>query len=302
MSIYLGIGRREDDMNYVTRGGVEFKGQVHFNDKGKPYYLEETHCKRCGGEGGSSRWAFTGWTCYECGGTGGHGFREVSLYTPEQVAKMEAARAKREAKKRAELEANRKAVLEAHGSLLARAEPFVDCGTEEDWQEKQQTYSPFIADIYRNAFRYGSLSDKQVEALERAVSQKEAYLAKINAPKGESPVGKCQVSGVIVSTRCQESVYGMQCKMLVRLGNNSTVWGTVPEALFGNGVTMDNLKGVEVQFWATFVRAEGETSFSFYKRPTKVERLSPAVVVEEPVQVERNSADEALDGFFSMVS
>ncbi|AYK20477.1 hypothetical protein C0073_022335 (plasmid) [Aeromonas veronii] len=27
-------------------------------------------CGRCGGRGGSEAWSHTGWTCYQCGGTG----------------------------------------------------------------------------------------------------------------------------------------------------------------------------------------------------------------------------------------
>ena len=31
---------------------------------GTKYYANYT-CPRCGGAGGSDKWAFTGWTCYE---------------------------------------------------------------------------------------------------------------------------------------------------------------------------------------------------------------------------------------------
>ena len=57
----------------------------------KIYY--DWNCPRCGGAGGADMWAYTGYTCYECGGTG---LRVKPLivkeYTDEYAAKLEARR------------------------------------------------------------------------------------------------------------------------------------------------------------------------------------------------------------------
>lgn len=77
---------------------------VRIDHNGTKYYRGTQPCPRCGGKGGSEAWKFTGWTCYECGGSG---VVEVEWkeYTPEHEAKLAKARAKRQAKRMAEIEA-----------------------------------------------------------------------------------------------------------------------------------------------------------------------------------------------------
>ena len=68
---------------------------------GTKYYSQPKSCPRCGGAGGSSMWAYTGWNCYECGGSGTLGTEIVKEYTPEYQAKLDARReAKAEAARR----------------------------------------------------------------------------------------------------------------------------------------------------------------------------------------------------------
>lgn len=71
------------------------------DDKGRPVYLEHRPCLRCGGEGGSERWHYTGYKCYRCGGAGHDpaGPFRVPLYTAERLAKLNAIKAKRDAAK-----------------------------------------------------------------------------------------------------------------------------------------------------------------------------------------------------------
>lgn len=70
---------------------------------GTKYYYDYT-CPRCGGAGGSDKWQFTGWKCYDCGGSGKRATPIVyKVYTPEYQAKLDERRAKRQAKREAEL-------------------------------------------------------------------------------------------------------------------------------------------------------------------------------------------------------
>lgn len=78
---------------------------VRVDKNGTKIWADDT-CPRCGGAGGSEQWRYTGWTCYECGGTGKrHTPRLYKEYTPEYEAKLEARRAKRAAEKQAKWEA-----------------------------------------------------------------------------------------------------------------------------------------------------------------------------------------------------
>lgn len=72
------------------------------DEKGKPLHICDRVCWRCGGLGGSEKWRHTGWTCYRCGGSGKDPTRDrIKLYTAEQNEKLDAAQAKRDAKKAA---------------------------------------------------------------------------------------------------------------------------------------------------------------------------------------------------------
>lgn len=72
-------------------------------DKNGTKYYAETRCPRCGGQGGRDEWQYTGYTCFDCGGTGIAPKPSIyKVYTPEYEAKLEAQRAKRREKKHAE--------------------------------------------------------------------------------------------------------------------------------------------------------------------------------------------------------
>lgn len=96
------------------------KKLIKVDRNGTKYFEVERPCERCGGAGGSDKWYFTGWTCYECGGNGRGKTEVVKEYTPEYEAKLAERRAKRRAKWEAEhaeeiaqAEAERKAREEA---------------------------------------------------------------------------------------------------------------------------------------------------------------------------------------------
>ena len=56
-----------------------------------------------GGQGGAQAWAYTGFTCYKCGGSGKQDKPSVTkVYTPEHAAKLEAQRNARHEKMEAE--------------------------------------------------------------------------------------------------------------------------------------------------------------------------------------------------------
>jgi hypothetical protein len=78
------------------------KKLIKVDRNGTKYFMVSRPCIRCGGAGGSDKWAYTGWTCYECGGTGQGKDEIVKEYTPEYEAKLEERRANRRAKWEAE--------------------------------------------------------------------------------------------------------------------------------------------------------------------------------------------------------
>ena len=76
-------------------------------DKNGTKIYEDYTCKRCGGMGGLEQWAYTGWNCYDCGGTGKARKPEiVKVYTPEYRAKLDEMARKRFTYTVTELQAN----------------------------------------------------------------------------------------------------------------------------------------------------------------------------------------------------
>ena len=72
-------------------------------DKNGTKYYEDWRCSRCGGAGGADAWQYTGYTCWECGGTGmRHSPKIYKEYTPEHEEKLRAQREKAREKKLAE--------------------------------------------------------------------------------------------------------------------------------------------------------------------------------------------------------
>lgn len=90
---------------YTRHGTDPYAGKVERDERGKPFYRYQERCHRCGGAGGADKWKHTGWTCFDCGGNGKGPIVRAPLYTAEQIAKLNAAAAKREAARQAKAKA-----------------------------------------------------------------------------------------------------------------------------------------------------------------------------------------------------
>jgi hypothetical protein len=103
-------------MTLFTRTGAAQETNVT-SPTGKPYFRSQHSCSRCGGLGGSEAWRYTGWTCYQCGGSGKGAIVDAPLYTAEQLAKLVASAAKRQAAKDAKRDAER-AIRDAERAVI----------------------------------------------------------------------------------------------------------------------------------------------------------------------------------------
>ena len=92
---------------------------IRTDKNGTKIYHDYT-CPRCGGLSGSDKWAYTGWTCYDCGGSGRARNPEIiKVYTPEYRAKLDERARKRAEKKQAErvaeFNSNRLGIAQKYG-------------------------------------------------------------------------------------------------------------------------------------------------------------------------------------------
>lgn len=113
---------------------------IKIDRNGSKHYEGMVVCDRCGGNGGSDTWKFTGWTCYKCGGTGKIASKWIER-TPEYQAKLDARRAKKQAERMAELERER-AEREA---LIAEEE--AKRKAEEERIKAQKAISQYVGEV-----------------------------------------------------------------------------------------------------------------------------------------------------------
>jgi hypothetical protein len=91
---------------------------------------------------------------------------------------------------------------------------------------------------------------------------RKAEQAAIHAAAEPCPAGRVEISGIVLTTKWQESAYGSTLKMLVQDDRGFKVWGSVPSNLY-------DVKGRSVSFSATIQPSEDDDKFGFFKRPTK---------------------------------
>ena len=188
------------DLALFHRHGAPVTTAVRTDEKGKPFTMIPRACGRCGGLGGGEQWRHTGWTCFDCGGSGDHinGPKLCKLYTAEEIEKLNASKAKRDAKKLAaaeakaaadkvEAEARRADFMTIHGALLAKCEPFAE-------------RSKFIADVLSKALDKASLTENQVAALENVIAKIEAEDARKGNAKHVGAVGE-RLRGLFVTVK-----------------------------------------------------------------------------------------------------
>lgn len=119
----------------------------------------------------------------------------------------------------------------------------------------------FVQDIANKLQRYGSLSDKQIEAACLAIDR---YITRAERTKNAQPVPvtkeRIKIKGVILSTKWKEDYYGYKRVGIVEDERGFKVWGTLSQGDIGD----------KIEFMARVVASDNDAKFGFFKRPTKV--------------------------------
>jgi len=136
----------------------------------KPALARTKTCGRCGGRGGSDAWKFTGWRCFDCGGSGTRGTEVVPLYTLEQIEKLNATAQKKADAKRAKLEAVARAKAEAKAAAAAALRPAFEAkhAAVLAWLTQcvvDAECHPFLADMWTKAREDACWTDRQEAAV-----------------------------------------------------------------------------------------------------------------------------------------
>ena len=180
--------------------------------------------------------------------------------------------------------------------LLKAFNEFREAHTEVDWDVIDASENGFVIDVVRKLRTWGSISDKQLAAIQTAVVRDAEKAAAPVVPTVPVPTGKVVIEGKVVSLQWRENDYGSVHKALVIVTTPEgeyKIWTTVAKALEGQwgclgcgstGVVCNNgcdsqnytagyIGAVEVgdtiRFTATVDRSDRDESFGFAKRPTK---------------------------------
>jgi hypothetical protein len=244
-------------MFFFRSGRPVEDGEVKAKASGRAFYtMTPTFCSRCGGRGYSEAWRYTGGTCYDCGGSGGRGFKATPVYTAEKLDQLNAAADKRAAKKAIEINAKRIESAIAGAEWLAERPELSEALTTLAGDQ-------FIDDLTAKIFVFGWLTDNQVAAVFTSI-ERAAKRAAEDAIVTDVIEGRIEIAGRVLTTKWQSSDYGDTLKMLVRDARGFKVWGSVPRA-----ISADIEKGDEVTFTATVERSDDDSTFGFFKRPSK---------------------------------
>lgn len=153
---------------------------------------------------------------------------------------------------------------------LRKAEKFL--AGRDDLREALETPHYIVQDIRAKLFRWGSISDNQVELvfkIQRQEAERTPEPEPVNIPE-DVLTGRVALAGVVLGIKCVDSEWGVTTKVLVRDDRGFKVCGTYPTT----GESYD--KGALISFVARVERSKDDPTFGFFSRPTNGELLSPA--------------------------
>jgi len=161
------------------------------------------------------------------------------------------AQAKRAAQKR-----EQKRIAEENARQILDQNP--------ELEKALETNHRIINDIKERLFKYGRISQAQIDLVLR-IAQQEAEREPEPEPVPipvEMDGGRHTFTGTILGYKERESEWGVSWKMLVRDNRGFKVYGGVPDPLHG-------CRGDEVTFTARLEISKSDPCFGFYSRPTK---------------------------------
>jgi len=125
----------------------------------------DENCPRCSGQGGSAHWRPDGGVCYQCRGKATIA-KAYRVYTAKKLAHLVSNDEKRAAKKQAEQDQKAE---RAYQMFITWAEPRANLVTRISAAQGNS----FLADLTSKLRRHVVLTDKQMDAAERALDRDE---------------------------------------------------------------------------------------------------------------------------------
>lgn len=138
----------------------------------------------------------------------------------------------------------------------------------------------FVQDVMRRFDRKGEITERQVAAVLKTIkrdaerAEREAVWATEAELAADAPTGKVTVTGEIISTKWQESMYGSTHKMAVKTEAGWKLWVTVPSSVYDSSDASLPITGKRVTLTATVTPSDRDSKFAFGKRPSNAKLVS----------------------------
>lgn len=125
----------------------------------------------------------------------------------------------------------------------------------------------FAGDVVMKFQRYGTLSDRQIEALRASLDRDAEMHAKREADRtrerGPAPSGRCDMVCTVLSVQKRDTDFGIQHKLLVEFENGARGWVTAPSRFLDEQLGRDS----RVTLRANWTPSKDDPSFAFGNRP-----------------------------------
>lgn len=207
-----------------TRSGTEYTGEVKTSLKGKPTYTYKVSCNRCCEVNGQRMWimgmengrpySHTGFDCWTCHNTGFTSIKTAPLYTAEQLAKLDAAAAKRNAAKAAKQAAIEAEHQAAKAAFVEMHKPFFD------------TLSGLTGEFWQRL--HGDMANRMKAPTERQIELVNGEVAKRQQNATSAHIGvigdRIEINGTIERVVSIETHFGIKNINIIRCNGNVVVY------------------------------------------------------------------------------
>lgn len=246
-------------------GAVELRAEA--NPSGRRNQIHPGGCDACGQMGLRYRHYFRHDPTGDVIVLGDQCVAKTDFPSREAHAAAKKVRAEREAAEMREKATEWAAANESAAQFLAAVvDGTINVGRSGD----------FLRDLNAKLVMYGSLSEKQTEAILKVQARQAEFEAKRAAEPTPVAIpadvldGRCTLTGEVLTAKWKDSQFGGAWKMLVREDRGFKVWGTCPKGLTPEvDLNVDDLKGARVSFDARVEASQEDRAFGFYSRPTK---------------------------------
>jgi hypothetical protein len=121
-----------------------------------------------------------------------------------------------------------------------------------------------IRDISAKLFKYGSISDRQIELVFKIAEQEttKARDPEYKPIPADLTADRQTFTGAVLAIKSTDSAWGIQTKILLLDDRGFKLWGTYPTT----GTSYD--VGARISFRATLQRSKDDSCFGFFSRPT----------------------------------